>query len=47
MVHQVYDLMESIAKNKMPTPSFVDGVKCQEILDALSKSAKDGRWIKI
>ncbi len=47
MVHQVYDLMESIADDKMPTPSFVDGVRCQEILDALSKSAEEGRWIKI
>jgi len=47
MVHQVYDLMENIADDKMPIPNFVDGVKCQEVLEALGKSAREGKWVII
>ena len=36
MVHQIYDLVGSIANDKMPTPNFADGVKCQEVLEALT-----------
>ncbi|TKJ46934.1 dehydrogenase [Candidatus Aerophobetes bacterium Ae_b3a] len=47
MVHQVHDLIDSIARDTMPTPNFVDGAKCQEVLEALSKSAQQNRWINI
>lgn len=46
-IHQVYDLMQAIANDTMPSPSFVDGVKCQEILDAVVKSIAEKRWIEI
>lgn len=46
-IHQVYNLMQAIANDTMPSPSFVDGVKCQEVLDAVSKSAAEKRWVEI
>lgn len=46
-IHQVYNLMQAIANDKMPNPSFVDGVKCQEVLDAVVKSIQEKRWVKI
>ncbi|MGQ9609263.1 MAG: Gfo/Idh/MocA family protein [bacterium] len=46
-IHQVYNLMQAIANDKMPSPSFVDGVKCQEVLDAVVKSIAEKRWVKI
>jgi len=46
-IHQVYNLIQAIAHDKMPSPSFVDGVKCQEVLDAVVRSIQEKRWIKI
>lgn len=46
-IHQAYDLMNALAENKMPSPNFLDGVKCQEILEAVSKSIKERGWVKI
>ena len=46
-IHQVYNLMQAIANDKAPSPSFVDGVKCQEVLDAVVKSAAEKRWVEI
>lgn len=46
-IHQVHDLMQAIAHDTMPSPSFVDGVKCQEILDAVVKSIAEKRWVEI
>ena len=47
MVHQIYDLMEDIANDRIPTPNFVDGLRCQEILEALGISAAKKEWVKI
>ncbi|HOK79271.1 MAG TPA: Gfo/Idh/MocA family oxidoreductase [bacterium] len=46
-VNMVADLLNSIANHQMPSPNFVDGVKCQEVLEAVEKSIKQGKWIKI
>jgi predicted dehydrogenase len=46
-IHTVYDLLEGIAKNKVPTPNFEDGVKNQRVLAAMEKSAASGRWVKV
>ena len=32
-MHTVYDLLEAVAKDKVPTPNFEDGVKNQKVLD--------------
>jgi predicted dehydrogenase len=33
--HEVHELMQALAEDRQPVPNFVDGVKCQEILEAL------------
>ena len=46
-IHTVYDLLEAIAKNTMPTPNFEDGVRNQKVLDAMEKAAVTRRWVKV
>ncbi len=46
-VNMMADIMNVFGTNKLPVPNFVDGVKCQEVLDAVEESVKQGRWIKI
>lgn len=45
--HTVYDFLRAIAEQKLPTPSFEDGYKNQRVLDAIERSARDGKWVKI
>ena len=46
-VHTVYDLLEAVAKNKVPTPNFEDGVQNQKVLDAMEKAAATKRWVTV
>lgn len=46
-VHQIAYLLESIDKNEQVAPDFFDGVKCQLVLDAVSKSAASRKWVSI
>jgi len=46
-IHEIYDLVNSIAVNENPEPSFYDGVKCQQVLEAIEESTKQKRWVKI
>ncbi|MBI3008283.1 MAG: Gfo/Idh/MocA family oxidoreductase [Candidatus Omnitrophica bacterium] len=46
-VNSVYDLMNYIADDKMPSPNFIDGLRCQEVLDAVELSCKERTWIKV
>jgi predicted dehydrogenase len=46
-VHEVYELLNSLANGSMPVPNFEDGVRCQEVLEAVERSARSRRWIKI
>jgi predicted dehydrogenase len=43
--HGVYDLMNGIAKNVSPEPTFDDGVRCQAVLDAIETSASNKKWV--
>ncbi|NBU65177.1 MAG: gfo/Idh/MocA family oxidoreductase [Chloroflexia bacterium] len=43
--HGVYDLINGIAKNVSPEPTFDDGVRCQAVLDAIEKSASNKQWV--
>lgn len=45
--HTIADLMQAIAKKGKASPSFADGVKCQEVLDAVGKSIAEKRWVEI
>lgn len=44
-IHEVKELMESIDQKKKMIPSFYDGLKCQEVLDAVTLSAKKRKWV--
>lgn len=46
-IHQLYNLMQTLAKNKMPSPNFEDGVKCQAVLHTVEQSAKEHAWMKV
>ena len=46
-IHEVYDLLEGISRNKKVYPDFEDGLKCQQVLDAVVKSAEERCWIKV
>jgi len=45
--HTVYDFLRAIAEQKLPSPSFEDGYKNQRVLEAIERSARDGKWVKI
>lgn len=46
-VHAIQDFLTCLEKDKMPTPNFRDGVKNQAVLEAVERSAKSGRWVKV
>ncbi|HOX38554.1 MAG TPA: Gfo/Idh/MocA family oxidoreductase [Candidatus Brocadiia bacterium] len=46
-INEVAEFMDALAKNRMPVPSFVDGMKCCAVLDAITKSCKSGKWEKV
>ncbi len=46
-VNLVYDLINCIVSNKMPSPNFIDGLKCQEVMEAVLISVNENRWVKI
>jgi len=46
-IHEVYDLLEGITKNRKVYPDFEDGLKCQQVLDAVVKSAEEKSWINV
>jgi predicted dehydrogenase len=46
-VHQFADLVTAIAENKLATPDFYDGLKCQLVLDAVSDSINTKKWISV
>lgn len=46
-VNMVADILNSISKGENPSPNFYDGVKCQEVLEAVELSIKERRWVKV
>lgn len=45
--HEMVELMEAISNDRQPVPNFVDGVKCQEVLEAVERSIEERRWVSI
>ncbi|MGN7456543.1 Gfo/Idh/MocA family protein [Paenibacillus pasadenensis] len=45
--HEMLELMSAVAEDRQPSPSFVDGVKCQEVLEAVERSVEERRWVKL
>jgi len=45
--HEVLELMNAIQEDRQPAPSFVDGVKCQEVLEAVDRSIEERTWVSL
>ena len=46
-INQIYDLITGIASRKKLEPSFEDALGVQQVLDAVSLSVRDGKWVKV
>jgi predicted dehydrogenase len=46
-IHTVYDLLEAIAADTVPTPNFEDGVRNQKVLDAMERAAVTRKWVTV
>lgn len=45
--HTVFDLLEALADKRLPSPSFVDGVRNQRVLDAIARASASRRWVRV
>ena len=46
-IHEVRDLLVAIAEGKGVQPDFHDGLRCQQVLDAVVESGQSGRWVTV
>ena len=46
-IHEIADLVKAIGKKENITPDFYDGLRCQQVLDAVMQSAREEKWIQI
>jgi len=46
-VHIVYEFVQHIVADKPFAPTFLDGVRCQEVLEAVDLSIERGTWVSI
>ena len=46
-VHEMYEFFNAILHDKPTVPSFYDGMKCCQILEAVEKSAEQGCYVKV
>ena len=46
-IHEIYELLNFLGKDEMPVPNFTDGVRSQEILEAVEESVKKRQWVKV
>jgi predicted dehydrogenase len=46
-IHTVADFVSAVARRKNVQPTFEDGLRTQRVLEAISRSARNGRWIKL
>jgi predicted dehydrogenase len=46
-VHEIAAMLGSIAENLPIQPDFYDGYRCQQVLDAITESIYEKKWIKI
>ena len=43
----VRDFTRGIEQGRSPAPNFTDGLRCQEVLDAVHESSQSGRRVQI
>lgn len=46
-VHEMVDFFTQLNRKKVTYPTFDDGLACQQVLDAVEKSAKSRKWVKV
>ncbi len=46
-IHAVTELLEAFAEDRQPVPNFEDGVKCQQVLDAVDLSIEKRQWVQV
>ena len=45
--HQAHDFLSALGAGTAPAPGFGDGLQVQAVLDAVQRSALEGRWCKV
>ncbi|KQN98887.1 Gfo/Idh/MocA family protein [Paenibacillus sp. Leaf72] len=45
--HEMQELMLAIHEDRQPVPNFHDGLRCQEVLEAVEQSITERRWVKL
>ncbi len=45
-IHQIYDFVNCVAGGRRPSPGFDEGVRVQAVLEAVSVSCQEKRWVK-
>ncbi len=45
--HAFVELMDAIQEDRQPVPNFEDGVKCQQVLEAVELSIEERKWIAV
>lgn len=45
--HEVLELMNAIHEDRQPVPNFLDGVRCQEVLEAVDRSIAERCWMTL
>ena len=46
-VHQVDELLSAFEEERQPVPNFYDGLKCQQVLDAISRASRERCWVGV
>ncbi|GIP26802.1 oxidoreductase [Paenibacillus sp. J23TS9] len=45
-IHETVELLQAIEEDRQPVPNFADGVKCQQVLEAVELSIAERRWVQ-
>ena len=45
--HAFVELMDALREDRQPVPNFADGVRCQQVLEAVDLSIENRQWIKV
>jgi len=46
-VHEMVELLQAIQEDRLPSPNFYDGVKCQQVLEAVDLSVSNRSWVRL
>ncbi len=44
---QAFQFVESVSRREVRVPSFLDGVRCQAVLDAVIASSRSAHWVDV